>query len=78
VSGSWTKCSATYIPLLGAVLAFGNVVDALAMASEEENFELFSVVGVQASNVGVKTPPLTVSLFYSGVFIVVFLDESEV
>lgn len=48
------------------------------MASEKEDFELFSLAGVQALNVGVETPPLAVSLFHSEVLIVVFFDESEV
>lgn len=45
------------------------------MASEKEDFELFSVVRVQALNVGVETLPLAVG---SGVSIVVLLNESEV
>lgn len=53
-------------------------MDALAVASEEENFELFGLAGVQPLNVGVKAPPLAVSLFHPEVLVVVFFDESEV
>lgn len=48
------------------------------MPSKKEYFELFSLAGVQALNVGVKTAPLAVSLVHSEVLIVVFFDESEV
>ena len=51
---------------------------ALAVASEEKDFELFALASVMALNVGVETLPLAVGLCYAEMLIVLFFDEAEI
>lgn len=73
------KLSSTCVPIFCAVVALGDVMNALSVASEEQDSEFFRIVNaVQMLNMLLETLPLGAYLAIGRIAAVLTIDQAEI